>query len=199
MSDNEDIEIDYQKYQPIGKDYFDSPVVNKKELDFQNHQIEVTRNRTKDKTNRMEDNFDKYNQMEQNNLRNRKMNNMNDEMLGNNLLNSNYHFIEDDLVDQNIESNNQYVESENVETEEREPFVASENNKASRKEIQNIDLKIHEKLLINIMERLDAIDKKLSIKKEERNNVHDIILFIVIGIFILFALDSIFRIGRMTV
>ena len=45
----------------------------------------------------------------------------------------------------------------------------------------------------------DAIDKKLSTKKEERNNVHDIILFIVIGIFILFALDSIFRIGRMTV
>ena len=30
--DNEDIEIDYQKYQPIGKDYFDSPVVNKKEF-----------------------------------------------------------------------------------------------------------------------------------------------------------------------
>lgn len=193
LSDNDDNELEYNNYQSIDDNYFDSPTKNKKELDFQNHEIEITRNKN-NKINRMETNFNTYDQMEQNNLKNRKANNDIDKNISpNNLLNSNYHFLEDDLNNKNIE---EHVESENIEDKE---FFTSKNNDSSNKQISNIDLKVHEKLLINIMERLDTIDKKLSTKKEERNNIHDIILFIVIGIFILFALDSIFRIGRMTI
>jgi len=49
-----------------------------------------------------------------------------------------------------------------------------------------------------INKRLDEIENKLN-RTKNNNNIHDIILFIIIGIFILFALDSIFKIGRMTV
>ena len=53
--------------------------------------------------------------------------------------------------------------------------------------------------LEDVMKRLDAIEAKLSNSNNKQNNVHDIILYIIIGVFILFALDSIFKIGRLTV
>jgi len=50
------------------------------------------------------------------------------------------------------------------------------------------------------MERLQIIEEKLSNNNNNKQgNVHDIILYIIIGVFILFALDSIFKIGRLTV
>jgi len=54
------------------------------------------------------------------------------------------------------------------------------------------------------MKRLEAIEAKLSNhngsnSNNRQSNVHDIILYIIIGVFILFALDSIFKIGRLTV
>ena len=53
--------------------------------------------------------------------------------------------------------------------------------------------------LAHIMDRLDNLEKMIKQKKSDNNNVHDIILFIIIGVFILFALDSIFKIGRGTI
>jgi hypothetical protein len=49
------------------------------------------------------------------------------------------------------------------------------------------------------MKRLEVIESKLSNSNNKPSNVHDIILYIIIGVFILFALDSIFKIGRLTV
>ena len=53
--------------------------------------------------------------------------------------------------------------------------------------------------LDDIMTRLEAIEAKLSNGNNRQGNVHDIILYVIIGVFILFALDSIFKIGRLTV
>jgi hypothetical protein len=53
--------------------------------------------------------------------------------------------------------------------------------------------------LAHIMDRLDNLERMIKQKKQENNNVHDIILFIIIGVFILFALDSIFKIGKNTI
>lgn len=55
------------------------------------------------------------------------------------------------------------------------------------------------KVLLDIMDRLNAIEKQINSSNSTKNNMHDIILFIIIGIFVLFALDSIFRLGRLTV
>ena len=49
------------------------------------------------------------------------------------------------------------------------------------------------------MDRLDNLEKMIHSNKKNNNNVHDIILFIIIGIFILFALDSVFKIGKNTI
>ena len=46
------------------------------------------------------------------------------------------------------------------------------------------------------MKKLETLENKIT--KTQSNNVHDLILFVIMGLFILFILDSIFRIGRMT-
>ncbi len=56
-----------------------------------------------------------------------------------------------------------------------------------------------QKMLMDIMKRLDKIEKKLNKPQHSSNNIHDLILFILGGAFILFVLDAIFRVGRMTV
>ena len=229
LSDNEDGELDYQDFQKIDNNYFDEQPKSKKERDFQNHEIEVTRRHGGSQLTKVENNFNIYDQREQNNLRNVRRT-PEDNMLADNSLNSNYSFLGDDygkdsghdLEPNIVESEENMLDNNSLNSghhflDERDHrnvrlnnsfnnidnFEDTENKQPKReqlsRQIDNIDLKVHEKLLINIMERLDAIDKKLSTKKEERNNVHDIVLFIVIGIFILFALDSIFRIGRLTI
>lgn len=196
-TDSEDNELEYNNYHPVDNNYFDFPSKNKKQLDFNNQENEITRNNhNNNKINRMEKND------LNNNLNNNLINNFQKEtsIVPFSNSNSNSYSNFESLYEDN-EDNEDNVESETQENEtfQEKEYFTSEKNKVSNTQIDNIDLKIHEKLLINIMERLDNIDKKLSTKKEERNNVHDIILFIVIGIFILFALDSIFRIGRMTI
>lgn len=51
-----------------------------------------------------------------------------------------------------------------------------------------------ERQIQSILNRLAEIEKKLS--SVDTNKSHDIILFIVIGIFVLFVLDNIFKLGR---
>ena len=63
----------------------------------------------------------------------------------------------------------------------------------------NVNSQLDRKMLLDIMDRLNAIEKQLNSSNSTKNNVHDVILFIIIGIFVLFALDSIFRLGRLTV
>ena len=73
----------------------------------------------------------------------------------------------------------------------------------SKNELQKVDDNlnksscndINEKLTF-IMKKLEALENKMT--RTQSNNVHDLILFVIMGLFILFILDSIFRIGRMT-
>ena len=61
----------------------------------------------------------------------------------------------------------------------------------------NIPMSSSSKMLVEILDRLDRLERKMD--KSEGSNIHDITLFILMGIFVLFILDSIFRIGRMTI
>jgi hypothetical protein len=53
--------------------------------------------------------------------------------------------------------------------------------------------------LAEFNEKLDLILKKLNHFDEPvQENIHDIILFVIFGIFVIFILDSIYRVGKMT-
>ncbi len=52
-----------------------------------------------------------------------------------------------------------------------------------------------------ILQRLEDLELQLNTIKNKNNelNMHDIILFIIVGVLILFVLDSIFKIGKLSV
>ena len=58
-------------------------------------------------------------------------------------------------------------------------------------------LKSDEKLLEEILVRLENLEKK--VKYNNGRNSHDIILFVLVGVFLLFILDSVFKIGKLTI
>ena len=88
-------------------------------------------------------------------------------------------------------SNTVILETNNVD----EDVNNSNNNKRKSNLNKTSCDDINEKLNY-IMKKLDSLERKVS--KNGANNIHDIILFVLMGVFILFILDGIFRIGRMT-
>lgn len=101
------------------------------------------------------------------------------------------------------------------------PFEAVGNNVEAEmeEEVSNLNLKVEEvdevvdeeekrlkereepsefkQTLSNVLMRLERLERKM--KESSSNNIHDIVLFVLVGVFILFILDSIFKIGRMTI
>ena len=113
--------------------------------------------------------------------------------------------LEDEVIQNNLQDNVQ-EESEVSQEDDSilEGFQNSNNDNDNNNDNlnntnNNINSNINNNELAHIMDRLDNLEKMIKQKKTDNNNVHDIILFIIIGIFILFALDSIFKIGRGTV
>ena len=58
-------------------------------------------------------------------------------------------------------------------------------------------LNTDEKLLEDILVRLENLEKK--VKYNNGRNSHDVILFVLVGVFLLFILDSVFKIGKLTI
>ena len=54
--------------------------------------------------------------------------------------------------------------------------------------------------LKTILKRLDRLEERLNKQSTNKSNsnIHDIILYVVMGIFLLFILDSVFKIGKLT-
>jgi hypothetical protein len=69
------------------------------------------------------------------------------------------------------------------------------NNTSSRNNNNN-----NNKALSDILKRLDRLETRMNQMKSPKgkSNIHDIILYIIIGVFILFILDSMFKIGKLT-
>ena len=61
------------------------------------------------------------------------------------------------------------------------------------------------KIIKDLLARIDVMEQDVKYLKANQSpkvlgtNVHDIILFILAGIFIIFVLDGIFKIGRTTI
>ena len=69
------------------------------------------------------------------------------------------------------------------------------NNTSSRNNNNN-----NNKALSDILKRLDRLETRMNQMQSPKgkSNIHDIILYIIIGVFILFILDSMFKIGKLT-
>jgi hypothetical protein len=104
---------------------------------------------------------------------------------------------ENNLNENDIEEND--IKENNLKENDIEENNFNENDKNIEGFTNNNNIENFTATLDNIMTRLDAIEAKLSNSNNKQKNVHDIILYIIIGVFILFALDSIFKIGRLTV
>jgi hypothetical protein len=108
-------------------------------------------------------------------------------------------------LDFNLDGNNNNVISEAEAEAEAEAESETETEEAEGEATEgfqnnlNVNSQLDRKMLLDIMDRLNTIEQQLKSSKSTNNNVHDVILFIIIGIFVLFALDSIFRLGRLTV
>ena len=70
------------------------------------------------------------------------------------------------------------------------------NNTSSRNNNNNNN----NKALSDILKRLDRLETRMNQMQSPKgkSNIHDIILYIIIGVFILFILDSMFKIGKLT-
>ena len=128
-----------------------------------------------------------------------------------------YQFInnDDSYQNNNVMYNdvNYNVEEENVEEDEDEDADEDADADADAEKVEESDKNnkvegfhnpshgnLDQKMLLEILDRLNAVENQInSISSNKKNNIHDMILYIIIGIFILFALDSIFRLGRLTV
>ena len=88
------------------------------------------------------------------------------------------------------------------EIEEEELIEKYDDTKAQNKQTKSNDTKLDESLK-EILTRLDRMEKTLidlrhNNTNKNKGNIHDIVLFVLMGIFLIFILDSIFRVGRMT-
>jgi hypothetical protein len=115
---------------------------------------------------------------------------------------------ENDVEDNNIEKNDineNIMNGNNIEGNDDEENDDEYNEDKNKDKLEgftnhnNDNIENFTATLDDIMTRLEAIEAKLSNGNNRQGNVHDIILYVIIGVFILFALDSIFKIGRLTV
>lgn len=106
-----------------------------------------------------------------------------------------------DNLNYNTEDQND-VDEEDEEDEEENKNEHQGKQSGDNNNVEGFhnSINLDNKMLLDILDRLNAVETQLnSISQPNKNNIHDIILYIIIGIFILFALDSIFRLGRLTV
>ena len=98
------------------------------------------------------------------------------------------------------------VQSETQENYNNVEVVESQNNKQNNKQNNqqnnqqnNNNNNVDETLKI-ILKRLDRLEERLNKQSTSKSNsnIHDIILYVVMGIFLLFILDSVFKIGKLT-
>lgn len=87
------------------------------------------------------------------------------------------------------------VQSERQENYNNVELVKSENNKQTNERNNNVD-----ETLKTILKRLDRLEERLNKQSTNKSNsnIHDIILYVLMGIFLLFILDSVFKIGKLT-
>ena len=88
------------------------------------------------------------------------------------------------------------VQSETQENYNNVEVVKSQNNQQNNNNNNNnVD-----ETLKTILKRLDRLEERLNKQSTSKSNsnIHDIILYVVMGIFLLFILDSVFKIGKLT-
>ena len=96
-----------------------------------------------------------------------------------------------------IENYNQDVDSDSedeMDVSSKRKQMQKQTNKMAEKMDMHMDIKMME-----FNSKLDAIMEKLKhFDEPAQENIHDIILFVIFGCFVIFILDSVYRVGKMT-
>ena len=99
----------------------------------------------------------------------------------------------------NSESNNQSSDSEISDTDEEKTNELSTDNKNTNnfKKVskKDIDYRLNN-LNRNINMIINQMNKSQFFDDDSQDNIHDLILFVLFGIFIIFILDSIYKLGK---
>jgi len=77
----------------------------------------------------------------------------------------------------------------------------NESDNESKQHIQQSTKKMNndDPRMVDFNNKLDLILKKLGhFDEPAQENIHDIILFVIFGVFVIFILDSVYRVGKMT-
>jgi hypothetical protein len=92
------------------------------------------------------------------------------------------------------EHQNNDLQNNSTSVEQEEDLGDEHNNNQNN---SNGELNELKKELQKVLQRLGKLER--DVKANNVGNIHDVILFVLMGVFILFILDSIFKIGRMTI
>ena len=99
-------------------------------------------------------------------------------------------------------SDSNIVEEYDNDTDSDDDIDTSSRQKQNQKQKQNQMPKSSQMMDMKMMEfnqKLDAIMEKLKhFDEPAQENIHDIILFVIFGCFVIFILDSVYRVGKMT-
>lgn len=112
-----------------------------------------------------------------------------------------------DFHPNNINDSTNYIVDPNSvfrpQQQQRQEQTSSQFQPQTEKEMNkkmSIQSSVDETRLQEFNAKLDLILQKLGhFDEPAQENVHDIILFVVFGVFIIFILDSVYRVGKMTV
>lgn len=96
---------------------------------------------------------------------------------------------------QNNGSYNNSSQTNGISVEQEEEVL--DNEHINNQNNSNGELNELKKELQKVLQRLGKLER--DVKANNVGNIHDVILFVLMGVFILFILDSIFKIGRMTI
>ncbi len=95
--------------------------------------------------------------------------------------------------------NNVYKNNQTNRADVNVNFVNEEDFEDSAKKIKDAELESRLKEINEFNAKLDLILTKLGhFDEPSQENIHDIILFVIFGCFVIFILDSIYRVGKMT-
>ena len=88
-------------------------------------------------------------------------------------------------------NNNKYQQIDNDSEDE--------NESKQHKQQNNKKMSIDDPRMVEFNNKLDLIIQKLGhFDEPAQENIHDIILFVIFGVFVIFILDSVYRVGKMT-
>ncbi len=103
------------------------------------------------------------------------------------------------IIDQNSVFRPSSSPSTNNDSDDEDSFQASASPSPSQQPQLKNKMNSDDPRILEFNAKLDLILQKLGhFDEPAQENIHDIILFVIFGVFVIFILDSVYRVGKMT-